>query len=106
MIDRPHKQNNMNENQTSMDAFIDMDELNQLQQQTRAHLIEHRCGAYAFNDVEGLMRIISQYVVASQSNTAPRILELCCALGYSVACMASASPNSLIDPIDMDVAHT
>ena len=95
----------MNENQTSIDTFIDMDELNQLQQQTRAHLVEHRCGAYTFNDGEGLMRIVSQYVVANQSNTVPRILELGCALGYSAACMASASPNALIDSIEMDDTH-
>ena len=105
MIDPPHRQNNMNENQTSIDTFIDMDELNQLQQQTRAHLIEHRCGAYTFNDGEGLIRIVSQYVVANELNTVPRILELGCALGYSAACMASASSNALIDTIEMDSTH-
>jgi protein-L-isoaspartate O-methyltransferase len=105
MIDPPHRQNNMNENQTSIDTFIDMDELNQLQQQTRDHLVEHCCGAYTFNDGEGLMRIVSQYVMANELNTVPRILELGCALGYSAACMASASPNALIDSIEMDDTH-
>ena len=89
----------MNKNQTSMDA------LNELQQKTRAHLSEHRCGAYTFNDGDGLMRVVSQYMVTSSTNTTPRILELGCALGYSAACMASASPNARIDTIEMDDAH-
>lgn len=89
----------MNKNQTSMDA------LNELQQKTRAHLAEHRCGAYTFNDGDGLMRVVRKYMVANSTNTTPRILELGCALGYSAACMASASTDARIDTIEMDNVH-
>ncbi len=79
--------------------------LNHLQDSTRRHLAEHRCGTYTFNDGEGLMNVVSQYVMANHPNTVPRILELGCALVYSVACMAAALSNALINTIEMDQTH-
>lgn len=79
--------------------------LDDIQNRTRAHLAEHRCGAYTFNDGVGLMRVVSTYVVANPPNAVPRILELGCALGYSAACMATARPEAMIDTIEMDATH-
>ncbi len=70
-----------------------------VQAATREHRKAHGCGAYTFEDGEGLAKL-------SQDARPARILELGTALGYTACCLAGGSPTAIVDTIEGDEEHT
>lgn len=62
------------------------------------HRSRHGCGGYPFKDGRLL-------TVLCKATKAHSVLEVGTAVGYSAACLASASPEVVIDTIEMDAEH-
>lgn len=65
---------------------------------TRAHRAEHGCGAYTFMDGPGLVALARQVKPG-------RVLELGCALGYTVCCLSEGGPQTHVDTVEGDPLH-
>lgn len=76
----------------SADPFADLHAL------TRAHRVEHRCGAHTFMDGPGLVALVRELKPA-------RVLELGCALGYTACCLSEGGPQTRVDTIEGDAEH-
>jgi predicted O-methyltransferase YrrM len=74
------------------DPFADLHAL------TRAHRVEHLCGAHTFMDGPGLVALVRELRPA-------RVLELGCALGYTACCLSEGGPQTIVDTIEGDESH-
>ncbi len=72
--------------------------LQDIQRATRLHRRDHGCGAYTFEDGEGLVRLV-------KGHNAQRILELGTALGFTACCLAQGSETAKVDTIEADITH-
>jgi predicted O-methyltransferase YrrM len=63
---------------------------------TRAHRVQHGCGAHTFMDGPGLVALVRDLRPA-------RVLELGCALGYTACCLSEGGGR--VDTIEGDADH-
>ena len=82
----------------SMAKRLDRDQFADVQQATRQHLRQHRCGAYTFEDGPALTAL-------SVWKRPQRVLELGTALGYTACCLAQGCASTRVDTIEGDATH-
>lgn len=74
------------------------DPLVDVQDATRQHRRRHRCGAYTYGDASLPATLVA-------ATAAERVIEVGTALGYTALSMASATPQTHVDTIEMELEH-